>query len=69
MKVRQPPHGEFRAEAGNVPLVGLVASAFVKVPLVTDTDAPRSVVRVVEKTGEGRLRFAAGSREWLGPAC
>ena len=39
-----------------------------KVRLASDLPAPRSVVRAVEKSGEGRLRSASGLRERPRPA-
>ncbi len=44
------------------------ASTGVNVPLVTDTDAPRSVARAVEENRTVRLRPASGSRKRLSPA-
>jgi len=48
-----------------VRVAGLVASVCGQLRVITDADAPRSVVQAVEKTGEVRLRPAFGSREWL----
>jgi hypothetical protein len=71
------PHGvpegsELRLEdtgvSEMVQAAGFVASVRGQLRVITDTDAPRSVVRAGEKTEEVRLRSAVGSREWLRPA-
>ena len=61
-------HQEGTGVGERVRVVRLVASVRGKLRVITDTDAPRSVVQAVGKTGEGRLRSASGSGEWLGPA-
>jgi hypothetical protein len=48
-----------------VRVAGSAASVFGQLRVITDTDAPRSVVRAGEKIEEGRLRSAAGSRKRL----
>ena len=58
---REVPSGAPRAD------VRVVASVLGQLRVITDTDAPRSVVAAVEKTEEGRLRSPFGSREWLRP--
>ncbi len=67
-----PRGSELRLEGtevgATVPAARFVASVRGQLRVITDTDAPRSVVPARKKTEEGRLRSAFGSREWLRPA-
>lgn len=65
VRARLRPEGSERVRHGAADR--FVASVPVKLLLITDTDAPHSVVAVAEKIEEVRLRRASGSREWLGP--
>jgi len=65
VRARLRPEGSERVHHGAADR--FVASVPVKLLLITDTDAPHSVVAVAEKIEEVRLRRASGSREWLGP--